>query len=271
MQTSKRYGGRRVLALRTPGSAAACVALALPALAAGCGSSSGGHATATSSTAARAANAAFVARAVAICTKPGPATGPFPYPSFQPLHPNVSELPAIGRYFEHANALSTLRSRLAELHALGSPAADSSDWQALLAAKQANINAAAAQYRAALASDARTFVTTVKSITAAAEHERAAASRVRAPACAPPAEGQQTARPPGPAPRIPPQARLALTQLAACMTASGVPVRANTSGSGPPLTTSVSPSSAKYVAAADRCRARLAARFPGLARNPPPP
>ena len=269
MGGGKRHSNERKVTRPVSTFTAACLALSLLALASGCGSksSSGGAGAASSATGTALAN-----RANAICTtvQPGPGPGPFPFPSFNPLNPDPSKLPAIGRYFKHANTLPTLRRELAQLTALGTPPQDQADWKRLLATKQFGLKAIAAQITAALATDVPTFTGTVKALIAVTNRERETAARFGATGCAPPGPNQQAGRPPG-APAIPPQAAIALTQLAACMRANGVAVQANTSGNGPPLTTSLSPTDPRYQAAGAKCRAQLASRFPLLGHVPTPP
>jgi hypothetical protein len=260
-------------------TAAACLALALVALASGCGSksssarqSASASAASPAAAAAAAAAKAFVDRADAICTQPptGPDPGPFPFPSFDPLHPDRSKLPAIGRYFKRTNSLPMLRRELAQLKALGTPPKDQSDWQKLLAAKQSGVSATAKQYQAALATDVPTFIATVNTLTTATDDEVADARSFGATSCAPPGAEQ----PAGPPPRgsvISPQARPALGQLAACMRANGIAVTVNPSNQGPPLTTRVPATDPRYVAVGAKCRARLSSRFPQLAQAPTPP
>jgi hypothetical protein len=253
-----------------PRSAPGCLGLALLVLVSGCGSTSSTPSTSTSGASATAA-AAFVSRANAICTTPtGPNPGPFPFPSFNPLLPDRSKLPAIGRYFEHANVVAVLRGQIARLRALGAPPRDQADWQRLLAAMQANLTASAKQTQAALAANVPAFIATVNTVSTATSQERASATAFRATGCAPPGPNSQGGPPPG-APPIPPQARLALGQLAACMRANGVDVQANNSGNGPPLITHIPTTDPKYQAAGAKCRAQLASRFPGLAKVPTPP
>jgi hypothetical protein len=253
-------------------SALACLGLALLALVSGCGSKSSTGTNSTSTSAASAAATAFVNRANAICTKPqtGAPPGPFPFPSFDPLHPDRSKLPAIGRYFERANALPVLRGQIAQLRALGTPPKDQADWRRLLAAMQSNLTATASQYQAALTANVPVFIATVKTVTTTMSQERASATAFGAKGCAPPGPNEQAGPPPG-ARAIPPQARRALGQLAACMRANGVAVQANTSVNGPPLITRVPATDPKYQAVGAKCRAQLASRFPGLARTPTPP
>jgi hypothetical protein len=243
-----------------------CLGLTLLVLVSGCGSksSTGTHNTSTSG--ASAAATAFVSRANAICTtQTGPNPGPFPFPAFDPLHPDRSKLPAIGRYFEHANGLPVQSRQLAQLRALGAPPKDQADWQRLLAAMQANLTATAKQYQAALASNVPVFVATVNAVTTTMSQERASAIAFGATGCAPPGPNGQGGPPPGATPSQ------ALGQLASCMRANGVDVQANNSGNGPPLITRIPATDPKYQAAGAKCRAQLASRFPGLAKVPTPP
>jgi hypothetical protein len=274
MKGSKRRSNDRRLTPTVSSVGAACLALAVLTVATGCGSksSSSGKSTSTSTTSSSTASA-FVARAIAICTEPqtGPAPAPFPFPSFNPLHPDRSKLPAIGRYFSHTNTPSILRRELARLRALGTPPKDQADWQRLLAAKQSSLAAITRQYQAALASDVPTFISTVRMVTTDQTQERTAASGFGATYCGPPAPGQQVRPPPGRPSGVPPQARVALTELAACMRAKGIAVQANLSGNGPPLTTRIPVTDPRYRAAGDTCRAQLAHRFPFIAQGPTPP
>jgi hypothetical protein len=243
----------------------ACLALVLLALAAGCGSKSSTASPSTSTAAASSSASAFASQANAICAQPQPPppNGPFPYPSFNPLHPERSKLPAIGRYFERAGGLAIVTKELAQLRALGTPPSHQADWQRLLAAKQARVTATAKQIQAALATDVPTFIATVNTLTTIVDEERAAASALRAPACAPPPENR--------APGIPVPGG-ALSQLAACMRAHGIAVQVNKHPpNGPPLISTVPLADPKYQAAGAKCRARLASRFPQLARLPTPP
>ncbi len=246
--------------------APACWGLTLLALVSGCGSkSSTGTHSASTSTASAAAT--FVNRANAICTKPqtAPSPGPFPFPSFDPLHPDRSKLPAIGRYFERANGLRVLRVEFAQLRALGTPPKEQSDWKRLLTAMQGNLAATASQYQAALAANVPVFIATVKTVTATMSQERAAATAFGANGCAPPGPDGQGG-PGGSGITF-----QAMVQLAACMRANGVAVRANTPPNSPPLITRVPTTSRHYQTVGAKCRAQLGSRFPGLAHSPIPP
>ena len=64
---------------------------------------------------------------------------------------------------------------------------------------------------------------------------------------------------------MPPQARLALNELAACMRAHGLAVQANSTGNGPPLSTRIPVRNPRYQAVGAKCRSQLRSRFPGLA------
>ncbi|HWW90772.1 MAG TPA: hypothetical protein VNY35_08345 [Solirubrobacteraceae bacterium] len=271
MRERKPNPNERKVTRRAWTSVSACLALVLLAFAAACGSKSS-NASQSTSTAAAAAASVFASHANAVCAQPQPPppNGPFPYPSFNPLHPERSKLPAIGRYFERAGGLAIVTKELAQLRALGTPPSHQADWRRLLAAKQARVTATAKQIQAALVTDAPTFIATVNTLTAVMDQERAAASALGAPACAPPPENQ--------AQGIPLQAQGiplaggALSQLAACMRANGIAVQVNkTPGNGPPLTSTVPLTDPKYQAAGAKCRARLASRFPELARVPTPP
>jgi hypothetical protein len=266
----KPHRNERKVPRRAWRSVSACLALVLLGLAAGCGSKSSTASQSTSTASASSSASAFASHANAICAQPQPAppNGPFPYPSFNPLQPERSKLPAIGRYFERAGGLAIVTKELAQLRALGTPPSNQADWQRLLAAKQARVTATAKQIQAALVTDVPTFIATVNTLTAAADQERAAASALGAPACAPPPENHAQ----GIHAQGVPVPGGALSQLAACMRANGIAVQVNQHPpNGPPLTSTVPLSDPKYQAAGAKCRAQLANRFPQLARVPTPP
>jgi hypothetical protein len=152
--------------------AAAAVVLVLAAFFAGCGSSS--NSTATSHTtasipgpsASSQLDAAFIARANAVCARANVATekahGKFPYPSFNPLHPDPKLLPKVGAFFASSQAIG---DRLpGELKALGDPQRNVALWHQMLALVRQSRTFAHQQVAAAQASNAPAFVATIHAV-----------------------------------------------------------------------------------------------------------
>jgi hypothetical protein len=108
-----------------------------------------------------AANAAFIQHAVSACdatqrqamTLPG-----FPFPAFDPFHPDKNLLPQVGRFFDQPARHRLPRALLEELQRLGHPPASGAAWQAVLKARRAQIMSENAQISAALADNAPAFV-----------------------------------------------------------------------------------------------------------------
>ncbi|HEX5191672.1 MAG TPA: hypothetical protein VFW09_02645 [Solirubrobacteraceae bacterium] len=109
-----------------------------------------------------AANKGFIQRAAKACRAteararrlPG-----FPFPSFDPFHPDPSLLPQVGRFFEKQVRLP--RALLRELKKLGQPSASRRAWHNVLKARQAVLTVHTEQIRAALDDNAPAFVRTV--------------------------------------------------------------------------------------------------------------
>lgn len=86
----------------------------------------------------------------------------FPYSDFDPMHPDVSTLPLVGRYFQRATpGWQTIRTRFDHL---GSPARGATSWSHVVALVDAVAANQAAQVRAALASNPTKFVKTVQRV-----------------------------------------------------------------------------------------------------------
>jgi hypothetical protein len=151
---------------------AAAVVLLLVACIAGCGGSS--NSTATSRTTASIPepsgssrlDAAFVARANAVCVRANVATekahGKFPYSSFDPLHPDAKLLPRVGAFFASSQAIADRVP--AELQALGDPQRNAALWHQMLVLSRQSRGIAHRQVAAAQTSNALAFVTTVRAI-----------------------------------------------------------------------------------------------------------
>ena len=118
----------------------------------------------------------FRARADALCASAATqlaALPPFPFSTFDALHPDPTLLPAVGRVFTGPHdPRPTLHALDAHLRALGQPPADRDAWRGVLAARAAALAVNDEQDQAALAADAPSFI---KSVHAAARTFRAAA------------------------------------------------------------------------------------------------
>jgi hypothetical protein len=110
------------------------------------------------------ANAAFVQRANRICRateatarrQPG-----FPFPSFDPFHPDPALLPQVGRFFDQPARHRLPRALLRELERLRGPPASVRAWRKVLERRRTLLANEDAQIAAALAADAPAFVRTV--------------------------------------------------------------------------------------------------------------
>jgi len=80
---------------------------------------------------------------------------PFPFPSFDPLHPNAKDLPVVADYFIRYGEGSTVARELAQL---GEPARGRAQWDALLALVQRSTTLTTEQISAARAKDVPKFV-----------------------------------------------------------------------------------------------------------------
>jgi hypothetical protein len=108
-----------------------------------------------------AANRPFAQRADARCADAArtlAALPPFPYPRFDPLHPDVALLPAVGAFLTGpGDPRPALRELDRRLTALGAPPARPRAWTALLQARVRALGVADRQDAAALAADAGAF------------------------------------------------------------------------------------------------------------------
>jgi hypothetical protein len=140
---------------------------------AGCGGSSNSTGTSSIAPASTPAppasprlDAAFIARANAVCVRANAAVenahGKFPYSSFDPLHPDPKLLPNVGAFFASSQ---TIADRVpAELQALGDPPQNVALWHQMLALTRQGRAVAHQQVAAAQASNAPAFVATVHKV-----------------------------------------------------------------------------------------------------------
>jgi hypothetical protein len=111
-----------------------------------------------------AANAGFIRRADAACSateRKVQSMGDFPFPDFDPFHPDPQTLPQVGQFFNQPARRALPSGLLTKLEKLGKPPASRSAWQRVLAARRTIIGNETKQTNAALANDAPTFVASV--------------------------------------------------------------------------------------------------------------
>jgi len=107
--------------------------------------------------------------------------GEFPLADFDPENPNAADLPAVGRYF--AAGLEAQPRAIASLKGLTPTAEQREEVDALVEAWEAQYASAKTQVRAALASDAPSFVATLDAAAASNEAVSAATSALGVPDC----------------------------------------------------------------------------------------
>ncbi|HTP23395.1 MAG TPA: hypothetical protein VMJ65_27570 [Solirubrobacteraceae bacterium] len=111
------------------------------------------------------ANDAFIARANGLCERAAAELAslpPFPFEDFDPLHPDVSTLPAVGAFFTGAgDPRPTFGALDAGLRELGPPAGERAVWRQALRAHARELAVINEQDRAALAGDVAAFVQSV--------------------------------------------------------------------------------------------------------------
>ena len=135
------------------------------ALLSGCGSSKHAANTTATATAAGAVakiDPAFIARVDAVCGRFAKAAPQFPYPTFDPLHPDVKLLPKVGAFFAKQQPKADAVPK--QLAALGPPATGQATWSQMLALGTRSRVVADQQIKAAEASNTRAFVATVNSV-----------------------------------------------------------------------------------------------------------
>jgi hypothetical protein len=101
----------------------------------------------------------FATRALAVCQQAydlKQSIGPFPFPSFNPINPDASQLPAVGAFLQQKTAVK-YATWLAGMQALGEPQTGQAAWADLLAAIERHLNLNADQIAAAGRGDGATF------------------------------------------------------------------------------------------------------------------
>lgn len=111
-------------------------------------------------------NRGFIARVNAVCARANAATraahGAFPFPNFDPLHPDPATLPKVGAYFASSQSISDRVP--GQLKQLGRPHTGRITWDDLLSLAARHQQIADRQIKAAEASDIAGFVATVKQV-----------------------------------------------------------------------------------------------------------
>ncbi|MGO9872773.1 MAG: hypothetical protein ACLPVY_03155 [Acidimicrobiia bacterium] len=166
---------------------------ALFLMAAGCSSSSKGTVTPLAPTrtlpppaASGFVNASFQAKVSATCKTIGDALradGSFPYPTFDPVHPLITDFPGIARY--EAKTVAALRKWRTALDALGNPSVNTGTWDTFVAAVDQTVTSDIAQQHAAAQGDTATFITTYHDLVAHSEIATRAAAAIGLPSCDP--------------------------------------------------------------------------------------
>ncbi len=131
-------------------------------------------------------DSAFKAKVAPLCTAANTALkaqGAFPYPAFDPSHPDVADLPGIAGY--EAKTVATEKSWQSQLEALGKPSAGSLRWKRYLAAVNHTVKETVAQQAAAQSGAAATFTTTYKALSSEQKADAKAAQRLGLPSCDP--------------------------------------------------------------------------------------
>jgi hypothetical protein len=171
-------------ARRPPLAAAVITSVAIGVLA-GCAGSSktvNGHASTTA--AGRAVDATFAKRAAVVCLQGRQLNlgGPPPYPNFHPLHPTVSEMPAMGSWIQ--TGISPARHALRLVERLGQPSSGRAAWGGFVTAADRFVNELQTQAAAAQHTQVKAFITSAHVIAADQTAYLSAAAKTGVPQCA---------------------------------------------------------------------------------------
>jgi hypothetical protein len=115
------------------------------------------------------ANQAFRARADAACGRAAAQLAslpPFPFSTFDPLHPDPALLPQVGQFFTGPGDPRPILTKLGgDLSNLGRPPADARGWARVLKARSSSLAARGEQDDAALQANVPAFVASVHDVT----------------------------------------------------------------------------------------------------------
>jgi hypothetical protein len=129
---------------------------------------------------------AFKAKVASLCKADGDALrlqGAFPFPNFDPEHPDPSKFPRIADY--EAKTVATVRSWQAQLHALGHPSAGLTAWNTFLDAVDRGAQSTADQQDAARRGDSAAFTQTFHDLVSHGFAATQAALDIGLPSCDP--------------------------------------------------------------------------------------
>ncbi len=87
----------------------------------------------------------------------------FPFPTFDPIHPDAARLPAVGRYFEQGS-LPAYQKLVSQLKAVKAPAAQRQDYDDFVTGVEGLVANVKRQIATAKSSDVKGFVATVKAV-----------------------------------------------------------------------------------------------------------
>jgi len=150
-----------------------------------CGSSSDSSTQATSASSGSVAQTAYGKQLASFCSqakKELSSNPPFPYPTFNPFHPDASKLPAIGRFFEK-NSLPAFEKIAADVKKVKPTAAEKQHFEAFVRQLDLQVPDLKRQIAAAKSSDVSGFIATVKQLGASVSKLRAAQAALGVPAC----------------------------------------------------------------------------------------
>jgi hypothetical protein len=109
--------------------------------------------------------------------------GAFPFPDFDPEHPDVSRFPQIAAY--EAQTVAAEKEWQTRMHAIGSPKTGQAEWLALLHAVDLAVDSTSAQQQAAARGDAAAFKASYQDLTNHATAGTNAAIAAGLPSCDP--------------------------------------------------------------------------------------
>jgi len=157
-----------------------------------CGSSSDSSTQATSASSGSVAQTAYGKQLASFCSQAKKelssnpqelsSNPPFPYPTFNPFHPDASKLPAIGRFFEK-NSLPAFEKIAADVKKVKPTAAEKQHFEAFVRQLDLQVPDLKRQVAAAKSSDVSGFIATVKQLGASVSQLRAAQAALGVPAC----------------------------------------------------------------------------------------
>jgi hypothetical protein len=159
-------------------------AASLLVAAAGCGSSSG-PAPSGSASSSSVLGRAFTAKVAQRCEAAlvaKRAEPPFPFSEFNPTAPDLTKLPAIGRY--ETRGVEIFRTWLRQMRARGAPAKGNAQWNRLLRAIEDHTRIITEQRAASLRKDGKTFTRDYDEGNRAQDETVRAAAAAGVPVCA---------------------------------------------------------------------------------------